>query len=350
MLRTTLWPSRVNHIWSSSSCFWPEIQTKLQSGHMSTSQLWTPPEVHLNTFTESPKQKQAVLADTCNTARRTTRLKRSFTVLQPGRRPCGSSWTSQYDGFQTLIYFDNLPFFYHLLPLGVPTDHLQACSQQPSACPSLLTTWEFKLKLELEPASLINYLKPSEAHWFDCFGLVSASGLENSHAEKNTGSCWSDSAALDLSQRPLQAGGWTSPPQSGNGKNGGTEQKSGRCPQRMKKSQKVEESRRRWGGEKRRWGWGRGETGRRREKGEAQGGTPGGQWSGCDSAGRWEGGTMWTGHVLPVEPSSALQPTSESWKCSGRGLRSSVAGASHSELQDKESVELQMRLLFWKPK
>lgn len=49
-----------------------------------------------------------------------------------------------------------------------------------------------------------------------------------------------------------------------------------------------------WGGDKERRGRWRGETGRRREGGWAQGGTPAGQWSGCDSAGRehWWGGAM----------------------------------------------------------
>lgn len=47
------------------------------------------------------------------------------------------------------------------------------------------------------------------------------------------------------------------------------------------------------GEEERRGRW-RGERGKMRERERAQGGTPAGQWSGCDSAGRghWEGGTM----------------------------------------------------------
>lgn len=47
---------------------------------------------------------------------------------------------------------------------------------------------------------------------------------------------------------------------------------------------------------------------------------------------------MWSDHALPVEVSPALQPTSESWT-SEQGLLSSVAGASDSELQEREKQE-----------
>lgn len=116
--------------------------------------------------------------------------------------------------------------------------------------------------------------------------------VRHGRAEEDTRSCQSDSAVSASSQRPLQAGGWTPPPESGSKKNGGAERRNEWCLQRRRKKRSWWEEKR----EDRMRGWGqwRGETGRGKEKGRARRGTPAGQWSGCDSAGRghWEGGTM----------------------------------------------------------
>ncbi len=187
----------------------------------------------------------------------------------------------------------------------------------------------------------------NEAHWFPFVCLVSTSvSLENGRAEEDTRSCRSDSAASGSLRRPLQAGGWTPPPENESKKTGGAEQRNEwRLQRRTKKKtrgcsgEEREDRMRGQGGEEERRGQWRGEGGRRRERGRARGGTPAGRWSGCDSAGRWEGGMMWTGHAPPAEVSPALQPTSESWT-SERGLPSSVAGASDSELQEMEEEQL----------